>query len=65
VEAAGPGLLSVRQVTPEQVGEFAARDGIVLHELVGVDQSSLEEVFLEMTSDESPDAQEPDEQGPE
>ncbi len=52
VEPSGAGLLSVREVTPEQVGELAARDGIVLHELTRVDRSSLEDVFLEMTRDE-------------
>jgi ABC-2 type transport system ATP-binding protein len=52
VEPSGPNLLSVRQMTIEQVGELAARESIVLHELTRLDQSSLEDVFLEMTRDE-------------
>jgi ABC-2 type transport system ATP-binding protein len=52
VEASEPGLLTVRAVSAEQVGELAAREGIVLHELTRTDQSSLEDVFLEMTRDE-------------
>jgi ABC-2 type transport system ATP-binding protein len=35
---------------PEQVGEIAAANGIVLHEL-SVERASLEEVFLELTGD--------------
>jgi ABC-2 type transport system ATP-binding protein len=59
VDASGQGHLSVSQVTAEQVGELAARERIVLHELVGVDQSSLEDVFLEMTrDDQASDAEE-------
>ncbi len=52
VEVSGRGQLSVRGATPEQVGELAARRAIVLHELTRADQSSLEDVFLEMTSDQ-------------
>jgi ABC-2 type transport system ATP-binding protein len=35
---------------PERVGEIAAAEGIVLHELT-VERASLEEVFLELTGD--------------
>jgi ABC-2 type transport system ATP-binding protein len=35
---------------PEQVGEIAAANGVVLHELT-VERASLEEVFLELTGD--------------
>jgi ABC-2 type transport system ATP-binding protein len=35
---------------PERVGEIAAANGIVLHEL-SVERASLEEVFLELTGD--------------
>jgi ABC-2 type transport system ATP-binding protein len=59
VDGIGEGVLSVRQATPEEVGELAAREGIVLHELTRADQSSLEDVFLEMTSDQ-PDSGDPD-----
>jgi len=52
----GPGLLSVRDLSAERVGELAAGNGIVLHELVGTEQSSLEDVFLELTREEPADA---------
>ena len=44
------GLLFVRATTSKRVGEVAAASGVVLHELVN-DESSLEEVFLELTAD--------------
>jgi ABC-2 type transport system ATP-binding protein len=44
------GVLFARETTGEQVGEVAAANGIVLHELVN-EASSLEEVFLELTAD--------------
>ncbi len=50
-EPSAPELLTVRRASTEEVGELAAREGIVLHELTSVEQSSLEDVFLEMTSD--------------
>jgi ABC-2 type transport system ATP-binding protein len=59
-EASAPGLLTVRAITAEQVGELAAREGIVLHELSRAEQSSLEDVFLEMTRDESGGGEEPE-----
>ena len=37
--------------TTERVGEIAAAAGVVLHEL-RAEESSLEEVFLELTADE-------------
>jgi ABC-2 type transport system ATP-binding protein len=55
VESTGTRQLTVRRATPEQVGELAAREGIVLHELARVEQTSLEDVFLEMTR-EQPDS---------
>jgi ABC-2 type transport system ATP-binding protein len=51
-EVAGDGLLAV-QAPPETVGNLAAEAGIPVHELV-VDSGSLEEAFLELTS-ESPE----------
>ena len=51
-EAAGEGLLAVK-APPETVGDLAAEAGIPVHELV-VDSGSLEEAFLELTS-ESPE----------
>jgi ABC-2 type transport system ATP-binding protein len=44
--------LSVPDATPAQVGELAAADGVVLHELVA-EEATLEEVFLELTGDEA------------
>jgi ABC-2 type transport system ATP-binding protein len=53
VEAPEPGRLTVRGASPEQVGDIAADNGIALHELVAERaDASLEEVFLELTSDE-------------
>ncbi|MFK7919837.1 MAG: ABC transporter ATP-binding protein [Ilumatobacter sp.] len=39
----------VRQIAPERIGELAATNGIVLHELA-VEQSSLEDAFLRATA---------------
>jgi ABC-2 type transport system ATP-binding protein len=47
----GDGALLV-DLTPEQVGELAAANGIVLHELT-VESATLEEVFLELTGGET------------
>jgi ABC-2 type transport system ATP-binding protein len=44
--------LVVQDSTPERVGELAAANGIVLHELVRQD-SSLEEIFLQLTADDA------------
>src|SRR3954452_4335792 len=44
------GVLFVRGAASERVGEIAAANAIVLHELVN-EGSSLEEVFLELTAD--------------
>ncbi len=46
-----PGLLEVRGLTAEQVGEQAAAARIVLHELTP-HQASLEEAFMDLTRDE-------------
>jgi ABC-2 type transport system ATP-binding protein len=54
VEPSGPDLLVVRRASSVEVGELAAREGIVLHELTGTEQPSLEDVFLEMTSEAGP-----------
>ncbi len=43
--------LHVAGATTDRVGEIAAAAGVVLHELTA-EQSSLEEVFLELTSEE-------------
>ena len=49
VRAVGGGRLAVA-APPEQIGEIAAANGVVLHELT-VERASLEEVFLELTGD--------------
>ncbi len=52
VKAGEAGLLTVGGVTPERVGELAAQNGVTLHELVSEQaDASLEDVFLELTSD--------------
>jgi ABC-2 type transport system ATP-binding protein len=48
-QPAGDGRLVVT-APPELVGEIAAANGVVLHELT-VERASLEEVFLELTGD--------------
>jgi ABC-2 type transport system ATP-binding protein len=45
------GVLDVAGLTSEQIGEIAAANGVVLHELVAV-QASLEEAFMELTRDD-------------
>ena len=51
VTSASPGLLEVRGLTAQQIGELAAANGIVLHELTP-QQASLEEAFMELTRDD-------------
>ncbi len=47
---AGDGALLVTDARAERVGELAAAQGIVLHELV-TERATLEETFLELTAD--------------
>ena len=49
VHVVGDGRLSVA-ASPEQVGEIAAANGVVLHEL-SAERATLEEVFLELTGE--------------
>jgi ABC-2 type transport system ATP-binding protein len=51
VTEVGDGALAV-ELPPERVGEVAAANGIVLHEL-GIESATLEEVFLELTGGET------------
>jgi ABC-2 type transport system ATP-binding protein len=51
VTTAGPGLLEVRGLTAVQIGEAAAVNQIVLHELTP-QQASLEEAFMTLTRDD-------------
>ena len=50
VTSSEPGLLEIAGLTAQQVGEVAAANGIVLHELAPV-QASLEEAFMDLTRD--------------
>ena len=45
-----PGVLEIAGTTTDHVGEIAAANGIVLHELT-LTQASLEEAFMELTRD--------------
>jgi ABC-2 type transport system ATP-binding protein len=49
VSSIEPGLIEIGGVTAEQIGELAAENAIVLHELTP-QQASLEEAFMELTS---------------
>jgi ABC-2 type transport system ATP-binding protein len=51
VTAAGPGLLEVRGLSAVQIGEAAAANQVVLHELTP-QQASLEEAFMTLTRDD-------------
>jgi ABC-2 type transport system ATP-binding protein len=51
VDAVSDGTLDVSGLTAEQVGEAAAANGIVLHELTP-QQASLEEAFMELTQED-------------
>jgi ABC-2 type transport system ATP-binding protein len=53
VTAGGDGALLVDGTTSDRVGELAAAGGIVLHELAS-QSTSLEQVFLELTSEPQP-----------
>jgi ABC-2 type transport system ATP-binding protein len=48
VTSTEPQLLEIGGLTTEQIGEAAAADGIVLHELTPL-QASLEDAFMELT----------------
>jgi ABC-2 type transport system ATP-binding protein len=48
VTSVAPSLLEITGLTAEQVGEAAAANGLVLHELA-TQQASLEEAFMELT----------------
>jgi ABC-2 type transport system ATP-binding protein len=49
VRSLGDGGLAV-EAAPERIGELAAANGVVLHELTA-ERATLEEVFLELTGD--------------
>jgi ABC-2 type transport system ATP-binding protein len=47
----GDGSLTVEGLTPPQIGDLAARDGLRVHELTPI-TASLEDAFMELTQDE-------------
>ena len=47
--------LGITGLSAEDVGELAARELAVLHEL-STHTSTLEDIFLELTAEEAPDA---------
>ena len=47
-----PGQLEVEGLTSEQIGDIAARDGLVIHELTP-EKTSLEGAFMELTREET------------
>jgi ABC-2 type transport system ATP-binding protein len=51
VQSVEAGVLEIAGLTAEQVGETAAANGIVLHELTPL-QASLEEAFMELTRED-------------
>ncbi len=51
VSSVEPSLLEVEGLSAEQIGQAAARNGVVLYELTP-QQASLEEAFMELTRDE-------------
>jgi ABC-2 type transport system ATP-binding protein len=52
VSSGEPGVLEIQGLTAEQIGDTAARNGFVLHELTP-EKTSLEEAFMELTRDET------------
>jgi ABC-2 type transport system ATP-binding protein len=50
-----PGVLTVRDAPMERIGELAAANGVVLHELSS-ESATLEDVFLELTGSDRPEA---------
>jgi len=50
ITASAPGRLEVEGVPSERIGQLAARNGLVLHQLVPV-TVSLEEAFMDLTRD--------------
>jgi ABC-2 type transport system ATP-binding protein len=51
VTSSDPSVLEVDGLTAEQIGEIAAANGVVLHQLTPL-QASLEEAFMELTRDD-------------
>ena len=51
VTIVGTDLIEIEGLSTAQIGEAAAGDGIVLHELTAL-SASLEEAYLELTQDD-------------
>jgi ABC-2 type transport system ATP-binding protein len=51
VKSEETGVLEISGMAPDKVGDIAAANGIVLHELTPM-QASLEEAFMELTRDD-------------
>jgi ABC-2 type transport system ATP-binding protein len=51
VRAVEPGQFEVEGLTAEQIGDAAAANGFVLHQLTS-EQASLEDAFMSLTQDE-------------
>jgi ABC-2 type transport system ATP-binding protein len=52
VSSEEPGVLEIQGLTAEQIGDAAARNRLVLHELTP-EKTSLEEAFMELTREET------------
>jgi ABC-2 type transport system ATP-binding protein len=52
VSSEAPGVLEIEGLTAEQIGDAAAENGFVLHELVP-EKVSLEEAFMDLTREET------------
>jgi ABC-2 type transport system ATP-binding protein len=52
VSSEEPGVLEVQGLSAEQIGDAAARNGLVLHELTP-EKTSLEDAFMELTREET------------
>ena len=50
IDAAEPGVLVIAGLSAQRIGETAAANGVVLHELTPL-QATLEEAFMELTQD--------------
>ena len=52
VSSEAPGALAIEGLTSAQIGDVAARNGVVLHELIP-EKVSLEDAFMDLTRDET------------
>jgi ABC-2 type transport system ATP-binding protein len=52
VSSEAPGALEIEGLSAERIGDIAARNGLVLHELTA-EKTSLEDAFMELTREET------------